>query len=86
MTTFYSAANPICGTENCTFSWICTPYVLIVIAYCRQRTVTRGVNKGVKEDFKVTMEKQVCRSHENVETIIRQFLVEEKDLITQNLS
>ena len=51
----------------------------------RQRTVTRGVNKGVKEDFKVAMEKQVARSGENVESVLRQFLSEEKDILQQNL-
>lgn len=51
----------------------------------QQRTVTRGVNKGVKEDFKVAMEKQVARSSENLETVIRQFLLNEKELLQQNL-
>ena len=49
------------------------------------RTVTRGVNKGVKEDFKIAMERQVARSHEGVETVIRQFLLEERQAIQQSL-
>jgi len=44
----------------------------------RQRTVTRGVNKGVTEDFKVMMEKQIKRSEESIEHVVRQFLVEER--------
>jgi len=47
--------------------------------------VTRGVNKNVKEDFKHTMEKQVARSEENIDTVIRAFLNEEKTFILQGL-
>lgn len=51
----------------------------------QQRTVTRGVNKGVKEDFRATMEKQISRSNEPIEKVIYQFLTEEKSLILANL-
>ncbi|XP_064617560.1 integrator complex subunit 10-like isoform X2 [Liolophura sinensis] len=51
----------------------------------QQRTVTRGVNKGVKEDFRVTMEKQVRRADECVEELIRKFLVEEREVLLQTL-
>ena len=47
--------------------------------------MTRGVVKGVKEDFKVTLEKQVARCNESLEHVIRQFLVEERLMLQQNL-
>ena len=47
--------------------------------------MTRGVNKGVKEDFKLAMEKQVSRTEENIESVIRSFLTEERDLIQHTL-
>ena len=47
--------------------------------------MTRGVIKGVKEDFKVTLEKQVARCNESLEHVIRQFLVEERLMLQQNL-
>lgn len=43
--------------------------------------MTRGVNKGAKEDFRASMEKQVSRSEENIEVILRTFLEEERDSI-----
>ena len=46
--------------------------------YFRQRTVTRGVNKGVTEDFKVMMEKQINRCDEQPEVVIRQFLTDQR--------
>ncbi|KAI0239978.1 Integrator complex subunit 10 [Lamellibrachia satsuma] len=51
----------------------------------QSRTVTRGVIKGVKEDFKVTLEKQVARCNESMEQVIRQFLVDERIILQQNL-
>ncbi|EDO31262.1 predicted protein, partial [Nematostella vectensis] len=39
----------------------------------RARTVTRGVNKGVKEDFRSAMEKQVMRSDESIEPLLKGF-------------
>ncbi|XP_061165472.1 integrator complex subunit 10-like [Saccostrea echinata] len=52
----------------------------------QQRTVTRGVNKGVKEDFKQTMVKQVGRSEEPVEKLIRTFLTNERISILKALT
>ncbi|XP_078325971.1 integrator complex subunit 10-like isoform X2 [Crassostrea virginica] len=52
----------------------------------QQRTVTRGVNKGVKEDFKLTMVKQVSRSEEPVEKLIRTFLTNERISILKALA
>ncbi|KAK3580142.1 hypothetical protein CHS0354_013417 [Potamilus streckersoni] len=54
-------------------------------AIAQQRTVTRGVNKGVKEDFRVTMEKQVRRSDESVEKVIRLFLTEDRNSLLEHL-
>jgi len=52
----------------------------------RARAVTRGVNKVVKEDLKMALERQVSRSHENVVTVLRTFLVDEAELLQQNLA
>jgi integrator complex subunit 10 len=49
------------------------------------RAVTRGVNKVVKEDVKLALERQVFRSHESVYVLLRQFLLEEAELLKQNL-
>ncbi|XP_076449243.1 integrator complex subunit 10-like [Babylonia areolata] len=51
----------------------------------QQRTVTRGVNKGVKEDFKAALEKQVGRLQEPCSKIIRMFLRDEKAVFLQNI-
>lgn len=51
----------------------------------QQRTVTRGVNKGVTEDFKVMMEKQVRRCDEPIESIIREYLLNERPSIMASL-
>jgi len=48
--------------------------------------VTRGVNKVVKEDLKMALEKQVSRSQENVVALLRTFLVDEAELLQQNLA
>lgn len=51
----------------------------------RQRTVTRGVTKGGKEDFKYGMERQMMRSGENIDQLIRKFLKTERDSLLQLL-
>ena len=43
------------------------------------RAVTRGVNKGAKEDFRAAMERQVSRSDESFEPLLKAFLQNEKD-------
>ncbi|GFN74380.1 integrator complex subunit 10 [Plakobranchus ocellatus] len=48
-------------------------------ALAQQRTVTRGVNKGVKEDFKAALEKQVGHIPESNDVIIRRFLQDERE-------
>jgi len=51
----------------------------------RSRAVTRGVNKVVKEDLKMALERQVSRCHEHVTTLLRTFLVDEAELLQLNL-
>ena len=46
---------------------------------CRSRTLTRGSNKGAKEDLKSSLEKQVARASESIESILRLFFIEEKN-------
>lgn len=48
--------------------------------------MTRGVNKVAKEDLKLAMERQVSRSNENVNNLIRHFLIDEAELFKQNLA
>ena len=43
--------------------------------------MTRGVNKNVREDFRVALEKQVTRSGENVHDVIREFLRTEREAL-----
>ncbi|KAK0044434.1 integrator complex subunit 10 [Biomphalaria pfeifferi] len=50
----------------------------------QQRTVTRGVNKGVKEDFKATLEKQVASVMEPNHILLHRFLKEERIEILNN--
>lgn len=47
----------------------------------RSRTVTRGVNRGAKEDLRLAMEKQMARADEDVNQIIVSFLSNEGKLI-----
>ena len=56
-----------------------------VFSVDRSRTVTRGVNKNVKEDFRIALEKQVLRCNENVVDVIRTFLKDEEMLLKQCL-
>ncbi|XP_072034018.1 integrator complex subunit 10-like [Amphiura filiformis] len=51
----------------------------------RQRTITRGVSKGGKEDFKAAMERQMTRCGENVDQLLRKFLTTERDSLLQLL-
>ena len=43
------------------------------------RAVTRGVNKGAKEDFRAALERQIGRSDDNFEPLLRAFFQEEKE-------
>ena len=40
--------------------------------------MTRGLNKGSREDLKSSFEKQVTRAGESIESILRLFYIEEK--------
>ena len=48
--------------------------------------MTRGVNKVVKEDLKMALERQVSRSHENVIAVLTTFLVDEAELLEHSLA
>ena len=61
-------------------------YISKYIFFVRQRTVTRGVNKGVKEDFKAALEKQVGHMRESGEALIKKFLNDERIEIIKCLS
>nr|CAD7456317.1 unnamed protein product [Timema tahoe] len=51
----------------------------------QRRISTRGADKGVKDDFKQAMKRQVARSNEPIENLIVKFLVTEKHSILQSL-
>jgi len=55
-------------------------------AIAQQRTITRGVNKGAKEDFKAALEKQLGVISESCDTLIRKFLRDEREEILQSLA
>ncbi|KAG7275759.1 hypothetical protein CRUP_009862 [Coryphaenoides rupestris] len=52
---------------------------------CRHHTVTRGITKGVKEDFRLAMERQVSRCSENLLGVLHRFCLNEKIMIIQCL-
>lgn len=43
----------------------------------QRRVTTRNVDKGVKEDLKMTIRRQVARSEEAVDALIVKFLTQE---------
>ncbi|XP_020611748.1 integrator complex subunit 10-like isoform X2 [Orbicella faveolata] len=43
------------------------------------RAVTRGVNKGAKEDFRAALERQVARSDDSFEPLLRAFFQNERE-------
>ncbi|XP_021913688.1 integrator complex subunit 10 isoform X2 [Zootermopsis nevadensis] len=51
----------------------------------QRRISTRGTDKGVKEDFKLAMKRQVARSVEPLDNLIIKFLTSERDLLLQSL-
>ncbi|XP_024139073.1 integrator complex subunit 10 isoform X1 [Oryzias melastigma] len=51
----------------------------------RHHTVTRGITKGVKEDFRLAMERQVSRCGENLLSVLHRFCINEKIIIIQSL-
>ncbi|XP_016829897.1 integrator complex subunit 10 isoform X8 [Cricetulus griseus] len=52
----------------------------------RHHTVTRGITKGVKEDFRLAMERQVSRCGENLMVVLHRFCINEKILLLQTLT
>jgi len=50
------------------------------------RPGTRGANRGEKEDFKLAMQRQAARSHEDVHKLIVDFITKNTDLILQCLA
>uniref|UniRef100_A0A7N8YE47 Integrator complex subunit 10 n=1 Tax=Mastacembelus armatus TaxID=205130 RepID=A0A7N8YE47_9TELE len=52
---------------------------------CLHHTVTRGITKGVKEDFRLAMERQVSRCGENLLSVLHRFCINEKIIIIQSL-
>ncbi|XP_077130337.1 integrator complex subunit 10 isoform X2 [Ranitomeya variabilis] len=52
----------------------------------KHHTVTRGITKGVKEDFRLAMERQVSRCTENLMVVLHQFCINEKILLLQCLA
>ncbi|XP_018432361.1 PREDICTED: integrator complex subunit 10 isoform X2 [Nanorana parkeri] len=52
----------------------------------KHHTVTRGITKGVKEDFRLAMERQVSRCTENLMVILHRFCINEKILLLQCLA
>lgn len=49
----------------------------------QRRIGTRGADKGVKEDFKLAMKRQVSRSNEAIDKLIIQFITQERHSISQ---
>ncbi|KAG8593751.1 hypothetical protein GDO81_000939 [Engystomops pustulosus] len=52
----------------------------------KHHTVTRGITKGVKEDFRLAMERQVSRCTENLLVVLHHFCINEKILLLQCLA
>nr|XP_056713642.1 integrator complex subunit 10 isoform X2 [Euleptes europaea] len=52
----------------------------------KHHTVTRGITKGVKEDFRLAMERQVSRCGENLMMLLHRFCINEKILLLQTLA
>ncbi|XP_068732945.1 integrator complex subunit 10-like isoform X3 [Montipora capricornis] len=57
---------------------------LIPVSSSGSRAVTRGVNKGVKEDFRAALERQICRSDDSFEPVLREFFQDEKESLLIN--
>ena len=50
------------------------------------RPGTRGANRGEREEFRAAMRRQASRSHESIENIVMDFLINESSLILQTLA
>uniref|UniRef100_A0A8C9VAC3 Integrator complex subunit 10 n=1 Tax=Scleropages formosus TaxID=113540 RepID=A0A8C9VAC3_SCLFO len=51
----------------------------------KHHTVTRGITKGVKEDFRLAMERQVARCGENLLSVLHRFCINERVILVQSL-
>ncbi|XP_069781376.1 integrator complex subunit 10 isoform X7 [Narcine bancroftii] len=51
----------------------------------KHHTITRGITKGVKEDFRLAMERQVSRCAENLMVVLHRFCISEKVILLQTL-
>uniref|UniRef100_A0A4W4EBN1 Integrator complex subunit 10 n=1 Tax=Electrophorus electricus TaxID=8005 RepID=A0A4W4EBN1_ELEEL len=51
----------------------------------KHHTVTRGITKGVKEDFRLAMDRQVSRCGENLLSVLHRFCINEKIILIQSL-
>lgn len=48
-----------------------------------RRIGTRGADRGIKDEFKQLIRKQMARSNEDIESLIVQFITQERDLLMQ---
>lgn len=48
-----------------------------------RRIGTRGSDRGIKDEFKQLIRKQMARSHEDVESLILQFITKERNTLMQ---
>lgn len=48
-----------------------------------RRIGTRGSDRGVKDEFKNLIRKQMARSNEDVESLIIQFIAQQRDQLMQ---
>uniref|UniRef100_A0A8C9THG4 Integrator complex subunit 10 n=1 Tax=Scleropages formosus TaxID=113540 RepID=A0A8C9THG4_SCLFO len=55
------------------------------LPFLRHHTVTRGITKGVKEDFRLAMERQVARCGENLLSVLHRFCINERVILVQSL-
>ena len=53
-------------------------HMCIVTLGTRTRTVTRGVNRGAREELMYAMEQQIKRCEEPIEPLLREFFKQEK--------
>jgi len=57
----------------------------VVIFFSQRRMSTRGADKGVKEDIKTAMRRQMARSGESLEPLLSKFLTNERNLILHSI-
>lgn len=48
-----------------------------------RRIGTRGSDRGIKDEFKQLIRKQMARSNEDVESLILQFIIQERNTLMQ---